>query len=216
MIELSASHENRIESFLRYCVSKIANSRSLGIREYEKALNRVVQKRKREILNATAPSSESMKKGMAAQDLRKSERKSLAHEMNRHRNKLRRLKNEIADKENTIRSYVAVAMSAGGMNGYPAVPPPVIQVTKRPETIPPVSGIYFAWENGIVAYVGQSINLLNRCRLGHHALMEADMLSWVEIEGPQLNFAEGYYIGILKPTRNFGMRRRFISANVES
>ncbi len=90
--------------------------------------------------------------------------------------------------------------------GFEPVPDPVIVYDGEGTGLPTESGIYFAWQNGAVQYVGQSINLNSRCRHSHHKLQQGDLLSYVLVYKEQLNFAESFYIGILKPTRNFGKR----------
>lgn len=87
---------------------------------------------------------------------------------------------------------------------YRAVPAPVVEVSLVPE-LPAVSGIYFAWCDGRVVYVGQSRNLGRRCVLGkkHPCLQAGDKLSWVEEPALRLRLAEAFYIGILQPARNF-------------
>jgi len=68
--------------------------------------------------------------------------------------------------------------------------------------IPETSGCYFAWENGQVRYVGRAVNLRNRLKPGHHAIDEKWLLSWVEVSESDLYFAEAFYIGVLRPTKN--------------
>lgn len=89
---------------------------------------------------------------------------------------------------------------------YPPVPDPVLAVDKNGDGIPNASNIYFIWKNGLIVYVGQSINLGTRVKIGHHAIQEGDTVSWVEIQRDRLNFAEAFYIGMLCPMRNFGQR----------
>lgn len=86
---------------------------------------------------------------------------------------------------------------------YPDPPPGMIRPTTKAIGIPKTSGIYFAWENGSIAYVGQSLNLHGRVRLGHGAISGTDLLSFVPIDKDDLSWAESYYIGILRPKRNF-------------
>lgn len=87
---------------------------------------------------------------------------------------------------------------------YRAVPAPVVEVSRLPE-LPTVSGIYFAWRDGKVVYVGQSRNLGRRCVLGkkHSCLQAGDKLSWVVEPTSRLRLVEAFYIGILQPARNF-------------
>jgi len=86
---------------------------------------------------------------------------------------------------------------------YQDVPASVVEVSRLPE-LPPVSGVYFAWCDGRVVYVGQSRNLGRRCVLGkkHPSLQVGDKLSWVEEPTSRLRLAEAFYIGILQPAQN--------------
>jgi hypothetical protein len=206
MTEISQAQKDRTSAILRDCVRQVANMPSLRIKDFEKALDRVVKKRTFQILKATVRSDSEVKKALEAQEKRLIARKELAKEMRKHWSKLNELKIQTRQMQETYKYYLSAAVCNGAVVGYPNVPPPIIEVSKYPDTIPSCSGIYFAWVNGIVEYVGQSINLLSRCRIGHHRLLEGDKLSWVEIDRAQLNFAESYYIGILKPIRNFGAK----------
>lgn len=88
---------------------------------------------------------------------------------------------------------------------YPVPPGPSIGPTSRGETLPDRSGIYFVWAKERCVYVGKSICIRNRARLGTHGNIKAtDALSFLEFPVEVLNFAESFYIGILRPTRNFG------------
>jgi hypothetical protein len=89
---------------------------------------------------------------------------------------------------------------------YPKVSLFIVPATETGDGIPPDSGIYFVWENGAVVYVGQSINLGARCRLGHHAIRNGDKISFVLVPKNILNFAESFYIGLLRPIRNYGKK----------
>lgn len=92
------------------------------------------------------------------------------------------------------------------MHGFEPVPEPSIIYGEENQKLPMQSGVYFAWRDGGVEYVGQSINLNTRCKPPHHKLLTGDLLSYVLVCEEQLNFAEAFYIGILKPVRNFGRR----------
>jgi MFS family permease len=98
------------------------------------------------------------------------------------------------------------AAAADGTKPPEQVPEPSVQYDGWGTGLPKSSGVYFAWRNGTVQYVGQSINLSSRCVRSHPKLQEGDLLSYVLVAQEQLNFAEAFYIGILKPRRNFGQR----------
>lgn len=86
------------------------------------------------------------------------------------------------------------------------MPPPSIPITfdRFDTTIPSVSGIYFGWINGSVAYVGKSINLRARICETHSALRHCEGISWILVPEESLNWAECLYIGVLHPWLNFG------------
>lgn len=86
---------------------------------------------------------------------------------------------------------------------YPDPPPGIIRPTTMGIGVPSTSGIYFVWENGDVVYIGQSINMSDRVRLKHDSILANDLLSFVPMGKDELDWAECYYIGILKPKRNF-------------
>ncbi|PYI55332.1 MAG: hypothetical protein DMC62_03425, partial [Verrucomicrobia bacterium] len=95
-----------------------------------------------------------------------------------------------------------------GLHRFAPVPPPKVEATRLGEGLPNVSGIYFVWSDDRVVYVGQSRRLCGRCIIGgHHAIGDGDMLSWVEEPIGQLKYAEAFYIGVLKPERNFSLYR---------
>ena len=55
-----------------------------------------------------------------------------------------------------------------------------------------------------MAYVGQARNLRNRYfARRHHAIMDGDTVSWLLFPEAELNWAEAFYIGVLRPARNF-------------
>lgn len=83
----------------------------------------------------------------------------------------------------------------------PAPPFPLAIVGPEP-VAPPVSGIYFIYASGTVAYVGQSKCLALRVRLGHHAILEGDCASWLEFPPEELLYAECFYIWKCRPARN--------------
>lgn len=91
---------------------------------------------------------------------------------------------------------------------YPDVPGPMCPCSEAATKAPPCSGIYFLWWDGVVSYVGQSISVRSRLS-NHEKLPHADYVSWVEIDLSQLDFAECWYIGLLKPPLNFGRKAKW-------
>lgn len=90
---------------------------------------------------------------------------------------------------------------------YPAVPPPMFDaelLDLESNPLPDVSGIYFVWRQGVVVYVGKSVNIRKRVTMKHENILEGDQISWVAFDTRKLNFAECYFIGICRPMRNFG------------
>lgn len=86
---------------------------------------------------------------------------------------------------------------------YPVPERPQVRVsTANRELIPEQSGCYFAWEDSTVRYVGQAVNLRKRLRPSHHAVESSHWLSWVSLPLEELDFAEAFYIGVLRPTKN--------------
>jgi hypothetical protein len=113
----------------------------------------------------------------------------------------RRIRRELVQLSARVNHY------AGGeiqKFGFPPIPEETIPFDGDGTGLPAASGVYFAWRNGIVEYVGRSVNLNARCRSSHHALCCGDALSYVHITKSDLNFAEYFYIGVLRPVRNFG------------
>ena len=129
-------------------------------------------------------------------------------------------KKKIADETRSVQAQLAqlrrdlrtARENAGAMCAlwnYPDVPDAQVACSFDGDGIPSASGIYFVWNSERVAYVGQSVNLKQRARLGHHERIEkGDRVSWLEFPVSMLNFAESFYIGITMPPRNFGRRAR--------
>ena len=69
--------------------------------------------------------------------------------------------------------------------------------------IPSASGIYFVWLDDVCEYVGQSKNLRNRVCPTHPKISSFDKFTFLPFAESDLNFAESYYIGIMRPRRNF-------------
>jgi hypothetical protein len=135
-----------------------------------------------------------------------SARCKLAHSLKAARRKEREL---LASIEGIEQRLVIIKAWELLRYGYPEPPPPTLAPSSDGAGIPCTSGIYFFWRHKSVRYVGQSIRLNQRARLSHEHLKEKDLLSWVEVPIPSLDFAEGFYIGILRPERNFGERAKW-------
>jgi hypothetical protein len=91
---------------------------------------------------------------------------------------------------------------------FPLPPPPSIEVSFSKEMpLPSSSGVYFLWLDGCIDYVGQSVSLIARLRPSHGVLREEHMISYLRFSTADLDFAESYYIGVLRPPRNFAKRQ---------
>lgn len=87
------------------------------------------------------------------------------------------------------------------------IPLPFLFASKSGDGVPVISGIYFFWDGEDVVYVGQSMNLNQRLRLGgHHVLQKYHRISFLSCEVESLNDVEWYYIWLLRPRLNFGGR----------
>ena len=111
------------------------------------------------------------------------------------------LRRELAALKREYRSWLRVRHSD---NRYPPIPDPSSEPTEDGEPLPSESGVYFVWASDRVDYVGQSIRLRSRARLGHEHICRGDRLSWLTFPVDSLNFAEAFYIGVSCPRRNFG------------
>jgi len=88
---------------------------------------------------------------------------------------------------------------------YPSAPPPISVPTKYGSGMPFAPGVYFLWLGNSIEYVGKSVNLYKRLRLGsHHVLCARHRISFIIFRVEDLNWAEYFYIGAIRPTLNFG------------
>ncbi len=113
----------------------------------------------------------------------------------------RRVRRELVQLSARVNHYAGAEVQKFG---FPPVPEARVAFDGNGTGLPEASGVYFAWRGGVVEYVGRSVNLNSRCRSSHHALCDGDTLSYVFISRSDLNFAEYFYIGVLRPVRNFG------------
>jgi len=125
---------------------------------------------------------------------------------------LKKIKLLIDQANNLIKSGKCLSLSHH--HNYPSAPFPSIEPSEKGDHLPPKSGIYIIWNHGNPVYVGQSQNLKLRCNLQNHKkLKEKDVISFIEIPVEDLDFAECFYIGTLKPVRNFGLKARHLQSN---
>lgn len=86
---------------------------------------------------------------------------------------------------------------------YPPPPTERFKATKSGKDLPADSGVYFVWSGDSCEYVGQSINIANRATLRHEKIVATDQVGFLCFDRSELLFAESYYIGIMRPQRNF-------------
>ena len=110
-----------------------------------------------------------------------------------------------AIEEETLSLRNATAL---GASRYPEVPGPMWQVASGGSPLPKAPGVYFLWVKGEITYVGQSRNLKSRINFGHGHTGKGASVSWLEMPRSELNFAEAFYIGLLRPPGNFGNGKR--------
>jgi len=85
----------------------------------------------------------------------------------------------------------------------PRIPRPSVAASVLAKDVPAASGVYFVWTGEVVSYVGQAVNLKNRCALNSHEHIEdGDWLSFIEVPVTSLDRLEAIYIGLLMPKRN--------------
>jgi hypothetical protein len=151
-------------------------------------------------------------------------RKKIAEKLISARKRLKKLKYQVAEKQaelkkaeirlNSIYKSISVHEICAASNTssleYPPVPEPLIKPHPYAHGIPEESGIYFIWSSGgELKYIGQSVNLSLRLRLGNHnKLRSDDLISFVLIPKELLLYAECFYIGVMKPTSNGGTPSR--------
>lgn len=110
---------------------------------------------------------------------------------------------------------VVTAKAIKDRSRWPDVPKERKPITEWFPQLPSVSGIYIAYRGrtGRCVYVGQSVNLAQRVSFPGEKrcdgqLWRSDWLSIVEIPVAEIFYAEAYYIGLLKPSRNLPQKFR--------
>ena len=85
---------------------------------------------------------------------------------------------------------------------YPDVPRPDYRRTTQPRPPDLLSCVYFLWRGEECVYVGQTRNL--KKRLTHHRkFLPGDRITWLYFPPHELLRAEGFYIWLLHPRRNY-------------
>jgi hypothetical protein len=85
---------------------------------------------------------------------------------------------------------------------YPPVPLPDYTRTAQPRPPEICCCVYFLWRGEICVYVGQTRNLRQRLPR-HKKLLQGDRITWIYFKREELNRAEGFYIWLLRPRRNY-------------
>jgi hypothetical protein len=131
-------------------------------------------------------------------------RKQWAARLVKARARLESLKSAIASASQELAHSILLKQPPNEL-GYPEIPDAGLDPHKEGAGLPPVSGIYFLWENDVIVYVGQSVRLCDRVKLGgHHVLKPHHRISYLPMASRDLTWAECYYIGITKAVENFG------------
>ena len=152
---------------------------------------------------------------LKAKETKAKARKELADELRSARNQLQRLKVKIRNADalakSKVQKYIAMEWESAPLCNliagcsYPEVPRDFFEPTKEGLEIPARPGIYFLWNGSDIEYVGQSINMSQRLRLGnHHILREHHRISFLLFDATELTWAENYYIGALRAPLNYG------------
>ena len=212
--EFSAAQQRRLAEILarvaRQAVNKVSGSLPYDSTDYRRhlqtALRNIVTDHCKVLLAASTVSDAKIKARIEAEVERNEMRRALVNELKSDRKRLRQLKKEIAHAEATV---LTAASGHCDLHQFGLVPAPMVEASDLAEGVPDFSGIYFVWAGGKVVYVGQSVKLSGRCAIRYHTqILPGEMLSWVPEPLPRLNYAESFYIGILRPERNFGRRAR--------
>jgi hypothetical protein len=141
------------------------------------------------------------------QEHSKESRKIWADKLRSAKIRLNRLQEAHTERSRVISTHAIMNQHMDkDYHGYPCVPKATTPAAKCNDDFPASPGIYFFWNGEVVEYVGQSINLSNRLKLGHHHVLRTDhVVSFVSVNRPELTWAECYYIGLLRPQLNFGV-----------
>jgi hypothetical protein len=187
-----------------------------GLRQVSHALNGD-EDLKRELLYSIRLMEETK---AAVRQYEKSQRKKLASDLRLAREKLRKLQK----RAQTIEMQQSILLARDFLDGhapaqcavYPKIPLNRVVPTETGENLPSRPGIYFVRDPDEIVYVGQSINLKTRVTLRHKNIKLGDIVSYLEMDAYMLDFAEAFYIGVCKPTRNFGHTSRYCAHIKES
>jgi hypothetical protein len=86
---------------------------------------------------------------------------------------------------------------------YPDAPPAALTWTQIRKHYHSTPGVYFAWSEGRIVYVGATERGMHwRLASGHHAVTSKDMFSFIEMPFNEVYFAESCYVARYAPERN--------------
>jgi hypothetical protein len=114
-----------------------------------------------------------------------------------------RAKEMIRDELTKYDRLVVQSLASPVPIAYPDVPPPCIELSRKGEGLPCEPGIYFLWNQGECQYVGRSTNLNRRVRDRHENALMSDLASWIVFPESEIFYAECFYIGLVRPVRNY-------------
>jgi hypothetical protein len=143
------------------------------------------------------------------------ERSRVAAAIMVNRAKIRALRKEIDSESSRWEEGIKEILNENPIQKfYPDAPRGRIVPTRHGVGVPECPGIYFLWSGDECEYVGRSVRLGSRLRLGsHHVLTEDHRISFLPFEHDELAWVEYYYIGVMRPAKNFGRlaphRRKF-------
>lgn len=189
----------------RRAVDRAIGHRVTGHQSEERAVRWLAQAIERccEKVHMAAKQMPALDRAQAKEAERRSAaRKEIAAQMRAARAKLSAIKRaiQVADRQLEARDNRLVPPH----ERYPDAPAGSIRPSDTGAGLPEAPGIYFLWAGELVEYVGQSIKLCNRVKVGHHQLRKDHLISYVELDARELTWAECWYIGALRPKLNFG------------
>lgn len=209
---LSAAKTRRMDDMLteiaRKVLAKFESPARASRRDLFSAFEHAVTKHvDRLVAAASIPKAELERMEKARQEWaaeRLSQRKALADELKSTRNKLGKIKTKLTQSEQAL-AQAQARLYASATDQYPVVPPAALDPDKDGAGLPEAAGIYFLWQGNVIEYVGKSIRLCQRVKLGgHHVLTAKHRISYVLVDEAMLTWAECHYIGLLRPFKNFG------------
>ena len=120
----------------------------------------------------------------------------------------RRITKELRAKKIAL-DAVVVSLDESGVRerlsskSYPDAPPGTLSWGELRQHFRDCPGVYFAWEDGRIVYVGVTEKgMYSRLQSGHHAVTSRDRFSFIEMPCSEVYFAENVYVSRYAPERN--------------